>query len=317
MNPVAQWNAELQQCRVDAELKRQAERRLNGLDVDIAEQRRILEACSRAFEREEREFDRIAASSFQQFWLGLIGKLDERLDREEKEAAEAKLKLDAAQAALDRMEEQRREIAAAIAGYAGVETRLDELMKAKETWMRDHDGAAREELELLSVEISAIRAELAEIEEARSAGEAARSSLASAEDRLGSAQGWGAYDMVGGGMISTMIKHGRIDEARDHIHEAQHHLRRFAKELKDLQMTSDAAGPQIGGFLHFADYFFDGFISDWMVQGRIRDSLESVRSNADQIGDVLAELARRRRTLEKKKAELGGRYERRVEAYGS
>ncbi|MBW5446822.1 hypothetical protein GE107_12185 [Cohnella sp. CFH 77786] len=63
-------------------------------------------------------------------------------------------------------------------------------------------------------------------------------------------------------------------------------------------MSCDIELPQTGPFLTFSDYFFDGLISDWMVQGRIRDSIDSVQRHSDQVNDVLQRLRRHRRQLE-------------------
>ena len=49
-----------------------------------------------------------------------------------------------------------------------------------------------------------------EINEAVVAGERALGSLRTAKSKLDSARAWGIYDMLGGGFLSSMIKHGQL-----------------------------------------------------------------------------------------------------------
>ncbi len=52
-----------------------------------------------------------------------------------------------------------------------------------------------------------------EVNEALHAIEETLGHLSRAQDYLSSAGNWGLYDMIGGGFISTMIKHGKMNEA--------------------------------------------------------------------------------------------------------
>lgn len=90
-------------------------------------------------------------------------------------------------------------------------------------------------------------------------------------------------------MIATAAKHNRIDDARAAIHMAQSRLRRFETELKDLERDVHIS-IDISGMLTFADFFFDGLIMDWVVQGRISDAISQVSVKTKQIRRILSEL---------------------------
>lgn len=96
--------------------------------------------------------------------------------------------------------------------------------------------------------------------------------------------------MLGGGLIATAIKHDRIDEAQQEAHAAQQALAALRRELKDVHINFDAQGIRVDGFARFADYFFDGLIADWAVQGRINDSLAGVRRTREQVSALMARL---------------------------
>ena len=63
-----------------------------------------------------------------------------------------------------------------------------------------------------------------------------------------------------------MLKHSKMDHAKQNMDQAKYDLRNFSRELNDVNMACDLH-IDTGDFLSFADYFFDGFVVDWMVQG--------------------------------------------------
>ena len=72
-----------------------------------------------------------------------------------------------------------------------------------------------------------------EIREAITAGERARMSLQTAHDKLGSARNWGIVDILGGGLISGLMKHSRVNDASYHVEQAKRNLLSFQQELGD------------------------------------------------------------------------------------
>ena len=111
--------------------------------------------------------------------------------------------------------------------------------------------------------------------EAIDAGRRAINSLKTARDNLNSAKNWGLADMFGGGFFTTMFKRSKMEQARQNMEQAKYDLRNFSRELNDVNMACDL-NLNTGDFLSFADYFFDGFVVDWMVQDRINNARHQV-----------------------------------------
>jgi hypothetical protein len=158
-------------------------------------------------------------------------------------------------------------------------------------------------LQSLTDEETEEQANLKELQEAVTAGQSVLRALDRARERMESARNWGAYDMLGGGVIATAVKHSRIDDARSAIHAAQSSLRRFQTELKDVQRDVNMQ-IEIGGLLTFADFFFDNIITDWFVQGRINESLKQIGDKRAQISRIVSELETASRRTQAKLAEL-------------
>lgn len=123
------------------------------------------------------------------------------------------------------------------------------------------------------------------------AGKRALKSLRAAEEKLSSARNWGIFDMLGGGLITDIIKHSKINDASSYLETAKTDLRRFQKELSDIPDYEELR-VDIGSFLSFADFFFDGLLVDYMVQSGINGTRNKVETAIRKVEGLLAELRR-------------------------
>ena len=121
-----------------------------------------------------------------------------------------------------------------------------------------------------------------EIYEAIDAANLALSYLYKAEDELESASNWGIVDILGGGLITSFIKHGKIDKARQNMEQAKWALDNFNKEVRDVNMSM-GLGLENMDFLGMTDLFLDNFLVDWMVQGQIKENRQQVEQAINMV----------------------------------
>ena len=137
---------------------------------------------------------------------------------------------------------------------------------------------------------------LRETEEALRAGQEAHRQAQQVLDTLRNAKGWGVYDLLGGGMISGLIKHSRMDKAQQQLEDFRRALERFNRELKDVRVQCSAS-VELSGFWRVADLVWDGFISDWTVLSKISDAKERVERTDEQLMQVMERLQQMRRRI--------------------
>lgn len=128
-----------------------------------------------------------------------------------------------------------------------------------------------------------------QVREAVVAGEAALESIHKAQDKLGSARNWGIFDMIGGGMISSLVKHSRMDDASRYMEEAKRRLCAFEKELEDITISADFS-IETGNFMRFADTFLDNIFIDAMVQFNINEAITKLDAASIRVRGILAKL---------------------------
>lgn len=91
-----------------------------------------------------------------------------------------------------------------------------------------------------------------EMREAIQAGENALYSLQAAREELQKAGNWGIVDLLGGGLITSLIKHSKMDNASRLMENAKYDLKRFQKELRDVTVNTNLS-IDCSDFLTFAD----------------------------------------------------------------
>ena len=129
--------------------------------------------------------------------------------------------------------------------------------------------------------------------EAIAAGERALSSLRDAQHYLGGARLWGIVDLFGGGGLSGLLKHSDIRKASRSLEQARGDLRSFQQELRDVT-SLEGLQIDVGGFLTFADFFFDGVIADYLVQSKIVRERKQVMEAIEQVERILDSLRKLR-----------------------
>ena len=128
-----------------------------------------------------------------------------------------------------------------------------------------------------------------EIREAIQAGERALHSLYEAQTKLKKATDWGLLDIFGGDLLSGIMKHSRINEAKQYIEAANHDLKIFQRELNDVNMNFNLQ-IDVSDLLTVFDFFFDGFIADVMVQSKLNKAKEAVDRAIPQVEQALSRL---------------------------
>ena len=80
-----------------------------------------------------------------------------------------------------------------------------------------------------------------------------------------------------------------MDEAQNLMEEAKYNLGIFQRELRDVNIPLDLR-MEVGSFLSFADFFFDGFVADYLVQTKINDAKAQVSEAINRVQFILSEL---------------------------
>ena len=128
-----------------------------------------------------------------------------------------------------------------------------------------------------------------EIQEAVDAADAALKALNNAEIDLRSASGWGIVDLLGGGLLSSLIKQNDMSDAQKHMDEARIAIQKFSEELKDVDQDLDL---NLGKdqLVFMTDVLFDNALVDLFVQSSISDAQSKVKQTIKKVETLKKEL---------------------------
>ena len=303
MRTLEDINAELEQVRQKLDRARKLSAVMEDLKAQHEERKRAAEDALKVLYREQEDVEELERLSFASFLARIRGEQAERLDQERREAVAAKARYDAARRDLEDLEARFRAAQEERAGREGLRGRWKALMEEKEELLCQAGGERAKRLIQIGCDLDSLGSQIRELDEAICAGKDVGYALDQMIGQLDSAAGWGTWDILGGGMLATMAKHGRMNDAQNAAFQARQAISRFRTELADVSQLR-VPDLQVGEFTSFADYFFDGLFVDLYIQDKIGTARRSAEETAAQVEDLLSQLRRERDRTAERAAEL-------------
>jgi prefoldin subunit 5 len=240
-------------------------------------------------DKEQLDVENFNKTNITTIFYTILGSKDVQIEKERQEVLAAQLKYDDVVKQIEDIQYQIRKLKEDRSKVFDCKRNYDVLYQKKYEMLKESNGRNADKIAEYEKGVSFCKSNMKEIKEAISAGNRVVDALEQTESSLNSAEGWGVWDMFGGGLVTDMIKHSHIDDAKNSASNVQSLLNDFRVELADVQIQSQI-NIEIEGFVKFADFFFDGLISDWVVQSRINNSLESVRNVKNEVSSIINKL---------------------------
>jgi len=256
----------------------------------LAEKNAKLRGLGTILDKEDSDVKKLEGLSLSGLFHLILGDKQTQLNKERQEYLSAKLKYDECQYSITALASEIENYKIRIASIGDLDGKYKTIIEKKQQLISQSSDENSSKLIELSEEIIDLKSDMKELSEAIRAGKKAVEGLDQVADSLRSAKNWGTFDMLGGGIISTAVKHSRINSARESIHLVQQQLRVFQRELADVGTENNGMQIDIGSFATFADYIFDGLIVDWIVQSKINKSLETAIRISERIRFLLMQL---------------------------
>lgn len=259
----------------------------------LQEQQAVLKDKVQALEKvmvsEQADVDRLEGRTLAAFFYNAIGKMEEKLTQERREAYAARAKYDAARWELTGVERDLLRVQGELEALAACQQEYDEALQAKAAALKSAGSPAGLQV-IQAEEAMAQRAsQVKELQEAIAAGQQAQQAAQDLLDSLDSAHGWGRWDVLGGGVLADVFKYDHLDKAQEQAIRLQNHLRSFQTELADVAVQVDLQFT-LDSFLRVTDVFFDNIFTDWSVLDKISNALSQAWQVKAQILSLLDSL---------------------------
>ena len=304
-----QINLEIEELLKDYTHPDSIYKKIDGTKTMLENARHELKKLEGIMEKEQLDVEKMSQTSLKTLFYKCLGTHDKQVAKEKEEALAAVLKYESCKKSVDELTDKLSQLTNRHYEMSKVQDKLDALYEEKRRVMASFNMPEYAKIGQLEKEIIFIRREIKELKEAITPGNMAINTLNEAIELLDSAGDWGTWDLLGGGLIADIMKHDKIDKAKQAILNAQTYVQRLQVELQDVNMSLDGS-IQITGGAVFADFFFDGLIADWYMQPKISQSRDNVVATCGKIRKTVSTLStqlnHREKDLEAKEREIKG-----------
>ena len=214
------------------------------------------------------------------------------------QAAELARQVEAIEAELRAAQDQARSLAGAPHDY-------ERALTAKEQLLEQSGDPRAHELLSMADEQGRLTGELSEIADAERTAHSAQAALNAVQNALNSASGWNTFDEFGGGMIASMEKHSKLDQAANLAAQADQQLAMLRTELTSVGQLA----PQltIGSGTRFVDICFNSIFTDMAFSSHINQAQANTAQAAQTVTNVQQRLAEQRSLAENRLDQIAGR----------
>lgn len=279
---------ELRKLKEEIALKGVLQNKYNNLEAQLERTTRELYDLEKTLNREYDDVEKLKSITLTNLIATIMKNKHEKLDKEQQEYLKAKLEYDECNSSVQLMKDEMANIEKRLDILVCSENKYNRLLKEKSDLIKKSGEDIEKRNKLVNLEdgLDNKIKEKKEIEEAEYAGQNLLIEIEAAEKSLNSARNWGAYDIFGGGIISSMEKHNRIAEAKERLNKISYQITRFNNELGDVDIDSISFSETT----IVVDIFFDNIFTDISVQNKINQALGSVVTLKSMVENILIRL---------------------------
>ncbi len=275
------------------------ERKMASLDASLQSAETKIRELTAAYIREARDVEDFQKSTLSAFVQKLFGKYEERLNKEQREALDAKLAYDRAVTRADDLRHEKRALGERISELRRecvvFEGELD-----RRRALLSNAAPTSESLRYQALERERLVAasQLAEVKEARNAASKVKATSGKALKSLSSAENWATFDIwTRGGLLTHAAKYSHIDDAEACFYALSSQMKSLRAELGDVRGLTTPGLPGISESQRAVDFWFDNIFTDLSVRDHIKENMVRLNKLIDDIQAVEVSLGEKHASL--------------------
>lgn len=283
---------------------------ISEIDIQLKATYDKIKIMDGQLDKELEDINALESLSVKSIFYKTLGSKEEQLEKERQEYLELSLKYKEYKKETELMEYERGLLSKKLNSIPLIEKKLQELKIRRESEILSSPNATlkhefQELLHKMDVNIALAK----ELEEAILEGQKSLKILSNIMAYLQKAEDWGRWDMYGDNRRAKYIKKQSIDQALRLLPSAQHQLNMLMRELADLGEREIILKLDSVHFDKFRDFFFDNLISDWIIQQRIRNTLNNIEATTSHVKRIVLSLEQERKSVTQKLLSLNTKKE--------
>ena len=288
-------NKKLEKLKEFIKLKISLKEEVNILEVQLEKDEKKLYDLEKDLKKEKKDVDNLNKFSVSNIIATVLNNKENKLEKEEQEYLIVKSKYDELLANINILKKDLVSKRNKLKTLDNCEEEYNKVINEKIKLIKDYGSYdAKEKILNLDKRINNIINESRKIKEVYEVGKKLIREVSYAKDELKNAKNWGILDIVGGDMMSSIVKHNKIKKANDKFYKIIELISSFNKELGDIKLNNIS----FSTITVTLDLFLDNIFTDISVQNKINDALNSIEEVKIKVERVMNELQRRYDSLE-------------------
>lgn len=230
-----------------------------------------------------------AESGLSGLMWSVLGRKDEKLDKERREAYAARVRYDSAVHQMETLEKSIKTYTDELESIEGDRQQYINMADRELERIRAGRPMTPNDRSFLNGYMEMLYAQNKEIQQAITEGEQSVYIIDDVLKYLDKAQDMCTVDFFMDNILVDMIKHENLDKAQQAIYDLQAQLKKFRSEMVDVDISADVE-VNLDEFTRFADIFWDTWFTDWEVSDKVTDSINSIRKIRSRVEGAVKDL---------------------------
>ncbi len=261
----------------------------------LKKERCLLHFLNISLNNKKHSIEQLEKFSLTSLYHSIIGDKREKINIVQQEYLTTKLKYDRCQSTINDLIKDIKSYQKDLDDYEQTENNLINILKNKSQLTKEQSKQVK------SIEkCTQLKATKIKLQQAIKVGIQLKKKLNSAYTTMRSAGNWGFGDMLGGGLITTAIKHRKINSSKKQLEKINNLMIKFKQKLHDFnKFDNQPLKIKITAFNTFSDYFIDGLFFDGMVQYKIKQSIKTLEISIQTTTTIQTQLFKKLDSINK------------------
>lgn len=276
MQMIKEIDEKIKKYRSNKVLKETIEKKISSIKDSLNSKEEELDLLEENLAKEKKDVEKLKEFSFSNLMASIMNNKKEKLDKEEKEYLDAKLKYDNLKSDIDNLNRDLQNEKSKLRELQVEDNQYEALILQKIDILKRSDLDVRDEIIKYEKEITSLLNEKVLVLEALSEAENALMITDEIKDALDGIENWKSYTIIGAGVVNPIEKSEKLDFAKSTMERLSYSIYKLNKELKAVRNAMNLEDKETSGFVYIFDNFFSCMFNDFSDKDDTKNSLYEI-----------------------------------------
>lgn len=309
MQMIKEIDEKIKKYRNNKVLKEALENKISSIEETLSNKEDELKVLEKNLIKEEKDVERLKSFSFSNLMASIMNNKKEKLNKEEKEYLDAKLKYDNLKSDIKNLNNDLEEEKKKLRELQVEDNQYEALIIQKIDILKRSNLDVKDEIIKYENEISSLLNEKVLVLEVLNKAENALMIADEIKSALEGVENWGPYTIVGTGIINSIENSEKIDYIKSTMERLSYSVEMLNEELKAVRKTMSLEDKDISGTAYIFDHFFNCMLNDFSDKEDTKGSLYEIYELEGEIRRIAEKLKNEQIRVNMKIKELNEKLE--------